>query len=90
MFSPLLLLVYIYFHNTFALPSSHFSHRIHDKKLKTMSNEKRHNTLLNYSFSSKEVRTDTENSASNSNTSSIPTNTTTTANDDSNLFLASY
>ncbi len=45
---------------------------------------------MNYSFSSKEVRTDTENSASNSNTSSIPTNTTTTANDDSNLFLASY
>ena len=55
-----------------------------------MSNEKRHNTLLNYSFSSKEVRTDTENSASNSNTSSIHTNTTATANDDSNLFLASY
>jgi hypothetical protein len=54
-----------------------------------MSNEKRPNTLLNYSFSSKKVRTGTENLTSNSNTSATTAITTTMANDDSGLFLSS-
>ena len=40
-----------------------------------MSNENRSNTLLNYNFSSKKVRTGTENLTPNSNT---PTTTTST------------
>ena len=51
-----------------------------------MSNQKRPNSLLNYSFSSKKVRATTENSTSNSSTSTPTTITTTT--DDSSLFLS--
>jgi hypothetical protein len=54
-----------------------------------MSNETRPNTLLNYSFSSKKVRTGTENLTSNSNTSATTAITTTMANDDSSLSLSS-
>jgi len=54
-----------------------------------MPNENRPNSLLNYSFSSKKVRTGTENLTKNSNTSATITITTATANDDSNIFLAS-
>ncbi|CAF2610903.1 unnamed protein product [Rotaria sp. Silwood2] len=54
-----------------------------------MSNEKRSNTLLNYNFSSKKIRTDTENLPQDSNTLAISTITATTTNDDSSLFLSS-
>ncbi|CAF2681542.1 unnamed protein product [Rotaria sp. Silwood2] len=54
-----------------------------------MSNEKRSNTLLNYNFSSKKMRTATENSTQDSNTPAISAITTTTTNDDSSLFLSS-
>jgi hypothetical protein len=53
-----------------------------------MPNEKRPNTLLNYSFSCKKIRTDTENLTLNSNTSATTTITTTKANYDSSLFLS--
>ena len=51
--------------------------------------QKRPNTLLNYSFSSKKICTATENLTSNSNTPATTIITTTTTNDDSNLFLSS-
>ncbi|CAF0782449.1 unnamed protein product [Adineta steineri] len=49
-----------------------------------MSNEKRSNTLLNYSFSSKKIRTTTESLTSDSST---PASTTTTT-DGTNLFIS--
>ncbi|CAF1132163.1 unnamed protein product [Didymodactylos carnosus] len=54
-----------------------------------MSNEKRSNTLLNYSFSSKKIRTGTKNVTLNSNTPATTAITATTTNDDSSLFLSS-
>ncbi len=54
-----------------------------------MSNEKRPNTLLNYSFSSKKVRIGTDNLASDTNTSTTTAITTTMANDNSCLVLSS-
>ena len=57
-----------------------------------MSNEKRPSTLFNYDFSSKKIRTGTENLTQDSTTpaTTSATVTITTTNDNSSLLLSNF